>query len=47
MFLDELDLAGLQRMSLGEFIIVKTQAQIHVVDRENLPAKIYEKWKMF
>ena len=47
MFPNELVFAGLPKMNLADFIIVQIQAQIRVAGKENLPAMIFEKWKIF
>jgi hypothetical protein len=39
MSLDELDIAGLRRTNLRDYIIAQTQVQVHVVERESLPVK--------
>ena len=46
-FLDELDFAGLQKMSLADFIIIQIQIQILAAKNKSLLEKIYEKWKIF
>ena len=46
MFLNELVFVGPQKTNLIGFIIVQIQAQIRVAEKENLPATIFEKWKI-
>ena len=45
-FPNELVFARLPKMNLADFIIVQIQAQIHVAEKENSPAIIFEKWKI-